>query len=199
MLGRRRERGDTIIEVLLAFTVFSMIAVGAVTLMNSGTQSAQKALEITLVRQQIDAQAETLRFIHQKALNQTGSAYADTWRTLTTGEDDEGLAAQSVSKHELKAGGLCPDRPDRTAFILDSNTITARTDAFADDTDPSELPYAHVYHHEVGDGITATGIWVEAQRTEANYVDFYIKACWNAPGSGPATLLGTIVRLYAPN
>jgi len=49
MLGSG-SRGDTLIEVLLAVTIFSMLAVGVITVMNQGTHAAQRALEITLVR-----------------------------------------------------------------------------------------------------------------------------------------------------
>ena len=64
MLKRRIERGDTLIEVLFAITIFSLIVVTSLTLMNQGTAASQRALEITTVRQQVDGQAEALRFIH---------------------------------------------------------------------------------------------------------------------------------------
>ena len=56
-------RGDTIIEVLLGITIFSMVAVGAMAVMNRGAAIAQQSLEITLARQQVDVQAEMLRYI----------------------------------------------------------------------------------------------------------------------------------------
>lgn len=65
------QRGDTIIEVILAVTIFSLVAVGALTLMNSGTSMSQRSLETTLVRQQIDTQAELLRFVSRSAVGTT--------------------------------------------------------------------------------------------------------------------------------
>lgn len=59
-----RQRGDTIIEVIIAVTVFSLVAVGGITLMNQGAAMAQRSLEIGLVRDQIDAQADILRYLH---------------------------------------------------------------------------------------------------------------------------------------
>ena len=56
-------RGDTVIEVLLAITVFSLIAVGGISLMNRGVAIAQQSLEVSLVRHQIDAQADALRYL----------------------------------------------------------------------------------------------------------------------------------------
>ena len=58
----RSIKGDTLVEVILAVTVFSMVAVGTISIMNKGVAIAQHSLEISLVRQQIDAQAEMLRY-----------------------------------------------------------------------------------------------------------------------------------------
>jgi len=64
LTGKIFQKGDTLIEVLFAVTVFSLVAVGALSIMNSSTAVAERALETTLVRNQIDAQAEVLRYIH---------------------------------------------------------------------------------------------------------------------------------------
>ena len=58
------KKGDTLIEVTLAVGIFSMVAVAVVAVMSNGTAGAQTSLETTLTREQIDAQAEALRFIH---------------------------------------------------------------------------------------------------------------------------------------
>lgn len=63
MTKRVGKRGDTLIEVMLAVGIFSMVAVAVVAVMSGGTSSAQTALETTLTREEIDAQAEALRFI----------------------------------------------------------------------------------------------------------------------------------------
>ena len=53
MKRRHSARGDTIIEVVMAVAMFSMLAIGIMALMNSGIAIAQRSLELTLVRQQI--------------------------------------------------------------------------------------------------------------------------------------------------
>lgn len=58
------KRGDTLVEVLCAVSVFSLITVATLSVMNQGSGVAQRALEITQVRSQIAAQAETLRFLN---------------------------------------------------------------------------------------------------------------------------------------
>lgn len=61
---REFNRGDTLVEVLLGVTIFSLVAVIALETMNRGMAIAQYSLETTLVRQQVDAQAEMLRYAH---------------------------------------------------------------------------------------------------------------------------------------
>jgi len=63
-------RGDTLIEVLFSILVFSLVAIITVNLMNNGISTAQRSLEITMARTEIDAQAEALRFVHHSFLNE---------------------------------------------------------------------------------------------------------------------------------
>lgn len=83
-----RQHGDTIIEVLLAVTVFSMVAVGGMAIMNQGAAMAQRSLEISLVRQQIDAQADALRYIHHayaSSFDASSSSVAkEVWDNVAT-------------------------------------------------------------------------------------------------------------------
>ena len=59
---KRRERGDTIIEVMFSFVILSLLVVATYMVMNRGTQIAQRSLEITLVRQQINSQVSLIRY-----------------------------------------------------------------------------------------------------------------------------------------
>ena len=84
----RYKKGDTLIEVTLAVGIFSMIAIAIVAVMNNGTSSAQTALETTLAREEIDAQAEALRFIQasyvaSKSTDADGTGnFARLWQTI---------------------------------------------------------------------------------------------------------------------
>lgn len=78
-------RGDTIVEVTFAVTMFSIVAVVSINIMNSGLSSAQASLEITMARNEIDAQAEALRFIHdsyvtQRKLDKKDRQYEVLWK-----------------------------------------------------------------------------------------------------------------------
>ncbi len=86
MVKRVGKRGDTLIEVLLAVGIFSMVAVAVVAVMSSGTSSAQTSLETTLAREEIDAQAEALRFIQSSYIAEKGSeseSFKDLWEAIT--------------------------------------------------------------------------------------------------------------------
>lgn len=79
------KKGDTLIEVTLAIGIFSMVAIAVVSVMVSGTSNAQTALETTLTREEIDAQAEAIRFIHsayisEKTLPEDEQLYTKVWK-----------------------------------------------------------------------------------------------------------------------
>lgn len=82
------KKGDTLIEVMLAVGIFSMVAIAIVSVMSSGISGAQTALETTLTREEIDAQAEALRFIHSsyiasKSSNDKEAPIVKLWKTIT--------------------------------------------------------------------------------------------------------------------
>jgi len=56
-------RGDTIIEVMFAIAIFCAVSIISISLMNRGIYVAQSNLESTMAQNEIDAQAEALRFI----------------------------------------------------------------------------------------------------------------------------------------
>ena len=79
----RKKGGDTLIEVMFAVGIFSLIAIAVVTTMNSGTSSIQGALESTMARNEIDTQAEALRYIHSSYIAEKDAAA--TKKTDSTG------------------------------------------------------------------------------------------------------------------
>jgi len=209
-MNRTRQKGDTIIEVLFAVTVFAMVAVGSMSIMNQGTAAAQRALEISLVRQQIDAQAEAIRYIHQAyvATYQRGVATptdgtAAEWIKMTN--KSTGKGANGASTFGTTAGGRCPDAvPGERPFILNARTakVASSTPAMSV-PDGSMPPFAQVAYNDDSSIKQAYGIWVEAVPSAVNanspgFVDFHIRACWDSPGSSAPMTLGTIVRLYEP-
>lgn len=201
MLRFKNSRGDTIIEVVIAFTVFSLLAVGALAVMNQGTATAQRALEITLVRQQIDGQVEAIRYLHQQysdaVANGSSNADVDEWDAMVA------YVTQNATSFGSTEGGTCQPVPSQ-AFILNAHSATVVDDANRPKSSdsPNSTPYSQVvYDPETNLVLSAYGIWVEAVKSDAsqNFIDFHVRACWYGPGDAPALTLGTIVRLYVPN
>lgn len=206
--SQRGQEGDTIIEVMFAVAVFAMVAVGCLSIMNQGTAAAQRSLEITLVRQQIDAQAEALRYIHQAYVasftrDTTPTGTAAEWVKMTS--TSTGKGASAASAFGLTSGGRCPAvTPGQRPFILDAHTATvwSSTPAMTPPPGASVPPYAQVTYNSDSSVAYAYGMWIEAvpspPSTQAGFVDFHIRACWDSAGSGAPATLGTIVRLYEP-
>ena len=196
-LIRHAQCGDTIIEVLFAVTVFAMVAVGAMAIMNQGTGTAQRSLEITQARQQIDAQAEAIRYVHQSYVAQfqrgaTPTGAAAEWTKMMARRD-----AQASNFGGLD-NGRCPGVPGN-AFILNARKATMQTLV---NTQQAPPPYSQVVYDQNSNVLQVYGLWVEAVEGNStkgpNYIDFHIRACWDSPGSDVPVTLGTIVRLYEP-
>jgi type II secretory pathway pseudopilin PulG len=206
---RLKQRGDTIIEVLFAVTVFAMVAVGSMAIMNQGTAAAQRALEITLVRQQMDSEAQAIRYIHQAYIatyqkNGTPSTgVATEWAKMTS--KTTGKGASGASEFGVTAGTTCPASiPGEKPFLLNARTATLwnNTPSMLPPVGGSLPPYAQIIYNNDSSIKNAYGIWVEAVPSNTTdgpgFVDFHIRACWDSAGSSHPITLGTIVRLYEP-
>ncbi len=183
--------GDTIVELMLAFTIFSVAAVAALSVMNQGIALSQHSLEVTLVRQQMDGQAETIRY-----LRDTSDPLWDTIKSLAV---DTQAAPLSPS--------TCPGVSDITAaganlhgFFIGRDAATG--DFLTDTIDATNFDEPTTYARVDAESQHTYGLWVQAVQAEnggkpINAYDIYIHACWDSVAMKhvPATL-GTIVRIY---
>lgn len=83
------KRGDTLIEVMLSISIFALVAMITINMMNDGINTAQRTLEAEMARNEIDAQAEALRFIHnnyvaERQKLESDSQFRTIWRKLTS-------------------------------------------------------------------------------------------------------------------
>lgn len=199
--SRKIERGDTIIEVIFAIIIFSFVAISSLTIMNKGIATGEKALEITLVRQQISAQAEALRYIHEARVVTPASPHGTTWNRLVNNYGQATASSYGVSGTEC----LLPAGASYTPFILNARTaeIWSNTPSMAPSEGSGFPPYSQVVYNTDSSVREAYGIWIEAvpsgSPVAVPFVDFHIRACWPAPGSTVPMTIGTIVRLYDPS
>lgn len=200
---RQYTKGDTIIEVLLAITVFSAVAVGALAVMNRTVAVAQQSLELTQVRQQIDAQAELLRYLH--SARTSSSATTAPWNDLR---------ARAVSNQDatITPGALDADNRCRPIGSLPNSFVIHPTNISIVSLDQSTyVPYAPTYAKVEPNGTSAlaSGLWVQAKyvresaasnpEQRGGYIDFYVQACWDVVGASLPKTISTTVRLYDPD
>lgn len=82
----KTKRGDTIIEVMIGIAVFSFVTVLTVAVMNSGLASAERSLELVTARNELNAQAEALRFIHSSYASELSLPECDEMGSDPTGK-----------------------------------------------------------------------------------------------------------------
>jgi type II secretory pathway pseudopilin PulG len=201
-LSRLYLSGDTLIEVLFAVTVFSVVAVSGLSIMNQGTLAAQRSLEISIVRNEIDAQAESLRFLN--------AAYVANYHDSVTDYDEASPAGQwdrlqqivnDADVNSFSDSSTC--EPRAGSFIIDTRNAKVAEISDVDFIYPpqtfSQLRYNPSNQAELE---SVDGIWIEAISSPGSggsgYIDFHIRACWDAVGQLVPASLGTIVRLYEP-
>lgn len=202
----KRSKGDTLVEVMVAVTIFSLVAVGAVSIMNRGAETAQRSLEITLSKQEIDAQAEAIRFLNASFIASYVRGADDSYYTGQAATWVNIPKVAMPSDFGITNSGDCPDRPS-DSFVINTHTMTVQKlgTKMAPIKGPSVSPtYSKInYNSTLTSNIDSVdGLWVEAVDggtiDNAGYVDFNIRACWDSFGSSVPVTLGTIVRLYEP-
>ena len=165
-----------------------VVGIGA---MNGGMARTQASLQLSLARDAMNSQAETLRYINNIYLNKYASGSGDMfskWREIT--------AKAKTSATRLNN---CP--ADQAAFnALNAIAINVDDKTFPLITGNGKITPANTYPQLAANGATSQGMWIEVVRPPARsgYYDFHIRACWIAPGNNTPTTLGTIVRLYDP-
>lgn len=218
LVDRRVKRGDTIVEVLFAIAIFGFIVMSTMAIMQQGTNAAQLSLEISLVRNHMNSQAEAIRFVNSAIQARQrdveageSSNYSSVWQELV------GRAGSStVSNWDsviVNSGGrqVCAPRPDNS-FVLDVRNLTSGVRG-SNEIEPARVFPRLVYLDNMGkeDDDNAIkkgsqferseGIWVQVAKyndsnTTSTAYDFHIRACWESPGRSLPIKLGTIVRVH---
>lgn len=194
MMRTRLQRGDTLVEVLLAMVILSVIMVGAFTLMTRGSTANETALEHTQVRMQLNAQSDMLRYMRDSYVNaQAIDAVATTpaaavWQQLI---NDSSLVNQTVATQSSTCS------PQKAAFYMYKNFGADAAITYKKYNRPTNF-VPSTYSQINPDG-TSDGLWIEAvSSTTANpsFIDFIVEACWSPLGIGALQHSSTLVRLY---
>ena len=123
-------RGDTLIEVVFAFAIFSAVVTGAILVLNAGIARAEGALELSLARTEIDAQAEALRFVHNAyAKNPVDNdvSYYQLWQAIVARATDDAVGVFPEFKPEscrTLYENVTPAIFSARAFVLNARKIS---------------------------------------------------------------------------
>ena len=189
----RASRGDTLIEVMFSFAVFSLMIVGSLSLMNQGQALAERSLEITLVREQVDAQIAMAQYMQQNN--------PSAWQNLIS-------TKLSSTIPSYKGLSSCPNVGDALldkSFFFSASSDLSTVDYHTIDA-TSYLPavtYARVdYLPSSPSAPKSYSLWAQIIKSEtnsgslANAYDLHVTACWDSVGSSVPMTIGTVVRLY---
>ena len=211
-------RGDTIIETMFAFAIFGLVAIINLQLMQKGTQLNQASLELNLVREQINNQANALILANSvfiNDLNKRGSVVLNEnhllWNQITQTKTTTQI--KPLSSY-VSASGNCEPAPAH-GFVLDPLTSGDYNQTSLKTQINPAVTYAKlVYQNDddknslissVGNFIHSEGLWIEsikgdnAAGASSLFYDFVIRACWSSAASQLPSVVETVVRLYVPN
>ena len=121
------KKGDTLVEVILAIGIFSMVAIAVASVMSGGTSGAQLSLETTLAREEIDTQADALRYIQSTATankENKDAPLSALWQTITKGAIDN---LKNLNKNEIE--GILSYSPSSCSEMYSTST-PGRNNAF---------------------------------------------------------------------
>ena len=206
------KKGDTLIEVTLAIGIFSMVAIAITSVVSGSTSSTQAALESTLAREEIDTQAEALRFIQTSyAANKNSKTYRDLWQGIkgqayAIANSDDEILSFSPQKCSDKFGDNTPNKAfiinPKKRFLVTRNGMYANR--FSTSTTYPQLQFSGDKNESLNSG-AVKGIYVIAisekvpATKKPSFYDFYIRTCWYAANANEPSTISTVIRLYDPD
>ena len=146
--SKNTKKGDTIIEILICFSVFTMITLISVGLMNRNLSLIQGTLEVSMARNEIESQAEAIRFIHNSYLAERElvrdehadpskwQEYRDLWQRLASAENGLNNNPVKISQYNERSCSQYYDLAGATgdvhsiftdkAFVVNTRKIDPR-------------------------------------------------------------------------
>ena len=198
---RVNQRGDTLVEVLIAITVLGLVVVGVLAMMNRSLTSMRNSAERTAVRAEINSQTELLHYLRATNVNNQW----DKIRRLAYGPEQ--IANASTSCRITTSTSAENSRGSFFIDATDLNNIVVQ-DRLRPTIEEGEFPRGKNLSSRATVGMDdddsriSKGIWIDAVFYPASptnpvpYFDFYIKACWAPLGGRASSESITIVRIY---
>lgn len=174
------QRGDTLVEVLMAIVIISVVIVGAMTMMSRGLAAAQIALEHSQVRLSINSQIEMLRYARDTYLRNPTDPSALQWRAIATGGN-----ADPITYNDS-----CIVTGTKNGFYMTKNATQITQNSYTVNN-PATV------------ATPGSGMWIETVLSTPGvkpaYIDFVVRACWTGAGAAGKQQTVTAMRLYDPS
>lgn len=174
---KRNQRGDTLIEVLIAITVLGIIVAGVMATMNRSMVSIHNSAERTASRADINTQTDLINYIFRND--------QETWDKIMNlayaGGSDGSVPTNVTEVCKLNAGGKVSDKTPGSFYL---NPITESDGGVSGVELRDNLTEKENGANQTQRAIPGQGIWIDAvyypqsATNQRSYVDFYIKACW---------------------
>ena len=162
-----------------------MVAVAVVSVVNGSSSDAQTALETTVTREEIDAQAEALRFVHDSYIAGNGSddtaskRYAEIWRAITSNANSASASILEYAPSDCRTlyeGTNSPVRQQK-AFVLNThnlrngnaNSVVLSAQNNSNLFKPAAT-YPRIIYNDSGDNLLAEDTGTTIQRAEGIYI-----------------------------
>ena len=196
MSFNRDQRGDTLIELMIAIAILSMAIVIAVTSMGYGLSLALTTGERTAVRGELNSQLAFVRFARDAYITNENSAGGQLWQDLVSRVDP-------ATSNEGTVCDLANGRPynQPNMFYIETSDALAANSGSLLVNSVNNYPYTDGINPDMatGQAVPGKGMWLIARSDNpSEYIDFYSKACWSPPTRGPAQQLSTVLRMYTP-
>lgn len=183
-----RQRGETLIELLLAFAILSLALVTVMRTMNGGLDSMFVNGQRSQVEAQMRGQLAVLQAAHQQAVKDPSAA---DWAEITSK-----IATSAASREQDVTADGCTYTANKNRLSFPTSDASSWTSEVDTKSGGAMSP---VFETPAPDG---TSMWIEAKHKPKDetamtrgYYDFYIKSCWQG-GGGVVQEAKMVTRLY---
>lgn len=192
-INHPRQRGDTLVEVLIAITIAGIIVAATMGIMNRMLVSMLNSAERTAVRAEMNGQAEVLNYIH----NNDSTMWNNQIKSRAFNNSTNAANANNVRDESR----VCTPNVfgNMGSFAIDISTAGVNISNISVVWETGGV----FRTRDVGRAtVLSRSIWTDAiyypkdTNNQVAYYDFYIKACWTPLGSLPVSQSTTIVRIY---
>lgn len=189
---KKRQAGDTLVEVLLAFSIFGAAAVTITRAMNEAYSQMFVNGQQSQVQAHMRGQLAIIQAAHDAEVKDPNTGVWDDITRVIADTDIDKWAAVNA---------------DGCTYTLNKNRLFFPTAAGGTWTDPQFAPKVTDAAHQAVNASSVTpspdngGVWIEAKytppdlvRNTRGYYDFYAKSCWSDAGDNRQ--IKSVMRFY---